>query len=175
MADTPQQYIDILDLITARKPPSPRNLGALEAREYRRLRDAFADKNMVGIGVGEKVVEKRKTGRLECLLLYREVDSGFETQDRQADSSRHQGPQRPGGFTDIKVIGKLRPEVNKKATPAQSGFSVSHKDAEDAGTLGAIVRKGNDLFVLRQFPRAREVRPGKSGTPSCIRASRMAA
>jgi hypothetical protein len=50
-------------------------------------------------------------------------------------------------FTDVKPLGRVRPEVQKKVTPIQSGFSVAHKDVT-AGTVGAVVKKLDKLFIL---------------------------
>jgi len=147
MADTPNYYIQVLDLITAPKEPSAREVGALEARHLRALREIFADKNMVGIGVSEKVTERRNTGRL-CVTFY--VQKKIPASRLGIRKSLPQVIAAPGGqavFTDIKVIGKIVPEINRQPTPVQSGFSVGHKSIT-FGTLGAIVRKGNDFFIL---------------------------
>jgi hypothetical protein len=50
-------------------------------------------------------------------------------------------------FTDVKAIGRVRPEAHKKVSPIQSGFSVGHVDVT-AGTVGAIVKKGKKLYIL---------------------------
>src|SRR6185503_3353481 len=50
-------------------------------------------------------------------------------------------------FTDVKAIGRIVPEVNKKAKPIQSGFSIGHVNMT-AGTVGAIVAKGKKLYIL---------------------------
>src|SRR5439155_14659773 len=55
------------------------------------------------------------------------------------------GPQAM--LTDVKVIRKLRPQVNAIRNPFQPGNSISHVDAL-AGTFGAVVARGEELFIL---------------------------
>ena len=56
-------------------------------------------------------------------------------------------PNGAAVFTDVKPIGRVRPDVKKKVSPIQSGFSVAHVDV-GAGTVGAIVKKGKKLYIL---------------------------
>jgi hypothetical protein len=147
MADTPRHFIQVLDLITARREPSPREIGALEARQLQILRKIFADKNMVGIGVSEKLVGRERTGRL-CICFYVEKKlPKSRLKNWKLVPKVIAAPDGQAIFTDIKVVGRIRPQVNKQKSPGQSGYSVGHKDTL-AGTLGAIVGKGRDRYVL---------------------------
>jgi hypothetical protein len=47
----------------------------------------------------------------------------------------------------VKVIGKMRPELNATRGRFQPGNSIAHVDAM-AGTLGAVVKKDNDFHIL---------------------------
>jgi hypothetical protein len=147
MAVPPKYYVEALDLITARKDPSPRDVGIVDARLYGRMREILADKNVVGVGICEKITEERNTGELSiCYYIEKEVpDSrlrapGFIPPVFRALNGRPI-------VTDVQVVGKIRPQVNIQSAPAQSGFSVGHKDS-GPGTLGAIVKKGRSLFIL---------------------------
>lgn len=147
MADTPKHFVQVLDLITARKEPTVRELGALEARHLRVLRKIFADKNVVGIGVSEKVIGRENTGRLSiCFYVEKKLRSS-QLRAWKMVPPVIAAPNGQAVFTDVKVVGKIRPQINVKRKPGQSGFSIGHKNAS-AGTLGAIVRKGRKHFVL---------------------------
>jgi hypothetical protein len=145
--DTPTKLVRALDLMTEDAAPSAEALGASPALHYRRTRRIFDDPNIVGIGISEKVTEKKSTGDLSlCFYVEKKVAK------RKLDPDELVPPvmAAPDGkaiFTDVKQIGRLRPQVNKRVAPIQSGFSVGHVDIT-AGTLGAIVRKGTRYFIL---------------------------
>jgi hypothetical protein len=145
--DTPANLVRALDLMTEDAAPSAEALGASPALHYRRTRRIFDDPNIVGIGISEKVTEKKSTGDLSlCFYVEKKVAK------RKLDSDELVPPvmAAPDGkaiFTDVKQIGRLRPQVNKRSAPIQSGFSVGHVDIT-AGTLGAIVKKGAKYFIL---------------------------
>jgi hypothetical protein len=145
--DTPANLVRALDLMTEDAAPSAEALGASPALHYKRTRRIFDDPNIVGIGISEKVTERKSTGDLSlCFYVEKKVAK------RKLDSDELVPPvmAAPDGkaiFTDVKQIGRLRPQVNKRIAPIQSGFSVGHVDI-GAGTLGAIVKKGGKYFIL---------------------------
>ena len=49
-------------------------------------------------------------------------------------------------FTDVQQIGHVVPQVNKSKSPLLSGYSVGNDTK--TGTLGAVVRKGDKVFLL---------------------------
>ncbi|HKQ99872.1 MAG TPA: hypothetical protein VJT09_04315, partial [Pyrinomonadaceae bacterium] len=49
--------------------------------------------------------------------------------------------------TDVKVIGKVCPELNITRCPVQPGYSIGHVKSP-GGTLGAFVKKGRKLLML---------------------------
>lgn len=149
MPDTPKHYTQILDLITAPKEPSERERGSLDAGQLRDMRKVVADKDVIGIGVTDQIVNRTPTGRLSvCFYVDKKVSaSGFDI--RRLIPGRITAPDGQSVSTEIKMIRKIRPQTNNKPTPCQSGFSVAHADlALGTGTVGAIVRKGRDLFIL---------------------------
>ncbi len=152
MPDTPRELLDALNLVTRPSAPQPEMLGGgptgrARARHVERVRDIFEDKNIVAVGISEKLTEGRKTGVLSlCFYVEKKVPKSrikvgtlVPPVMASADGA--------AVLTDIKPIGRLRPQVQKKFRPVQSGFSVGHKDIT-AGTLGAIVKKGNRRFIL---------------------------
>ena len=114
----------------------------------KRVRSVFEDPNIVGVGISEKTTGRGvKTGELSVC---------FYVEKKVAQSKMHAGklvppvmsaPNGTAVFTDVKAIGRVRPEANKKVSPIQSGFSVGHVDVT-AGTVGAIVKKGKKLYIL---------------------------
>jgi hypothetical protein len=93
MAATPKYLLDALDLVTRRQAPSPEALGGgghgrAAALHVRRLRDIFEDKNIVAVGISEKITEGKDTGALSVCLCGEE-DVERSTTRRKADSARH--------------------------------------------------------------------------------------
>jgi hypothetical protein len=147
MTATPRYLIDTLDMIIARKAPSAKAVGSVGSRHITRVRDAFEDKNIVGIGISEKWTEKKSTRALSlCFYVKRKIAKS------KLKLHRYIPPvvaSREGRavFTDVKTIGAIRPQVSSKADPIQSGFSVGHVSGQ-TGTIGAIVKKGSKRFIL---------------------------
>jgi hypothetical protein len=138
--------LEALNLIRETKGPKPESLDSLESRQVERVRDIFEDRNIVGIGISEKVTEKKPTGALS-LCFYVEKKLG----KARVKSGSMIPPvlsvaDRTAVFTDVQQIGRVRPQINKRQEPLLSGFSVGNKT--DTGTLGAIVKKGNKFFLL---------------------------
>jgi hypothetical protein len=152
MAETPKYLLDALDLVTRPRAPSPEAFGGggqgrAAALHVRRVRGIFEDKNIVAVGISEKVTEGKDTGALSvCFYVEKKVP---QSRIRAGKLIPPVIASRDGTavFTDVKVLGRVRPEVQKKVTPIQSGFSIAHKDVT-AGTVAAIVKKGNKLFIL---------------------------
>lgn len=144
--DTPKELIEALNLIRDTKRPKPESLDSLESRQVDRVRNVFEDRNIVAIGIAEKVTEKHKTGHLGlCFYVEKKIPKS------KIDSSKIVPPVlsvagRTAVFTDVQQIGKIRPQINKRSSPLMSGFSVGNDT--DTGTLGALVRKSGKLFIL---------------------------
>ncbi|MEK9502699.1 hypothetical protein WI372_17015 [Gemmatimonadota bacterium DH-20] len=119
------------------------------ARVEHEARPWVQEAGVQGLGVGEKVVAGRGTGRL-ALRVY--VDA-----KRPRDALRHPVPPAVAlpevGVcpTDVHAIGRLRPEVfAERVRPAMPGCGIGHPDG-GTGTFGCLVREaGNDrdLFLL---------------------------
>ena len=148
MPSTPQDLLDALDLITAEKTPTAA-LETLHATHIKRVREAFDDPNIVGVGVSKKVTEGKELAALAvCFYVVKKLPA-------KRIAPRYLVPpviaNRNGRatYTDVKAIGRIVPQVRPlvKESPIESGFSVGHVDIT-AGTVGAVVRKGAKRYLL---------------------------
>jgi hypothetical protein len=149
MPDTPNYLLECLDLVTAPKVSTAAvgAAGSAEALHVNRVRSVFQDPNIVGVGISEKVSGRSKTGELSLCFYVEKKVAKSKMRAGKFVPPVMSAPNGTAVFTDVKAIGRVRPEVNKKITPIQSGFSVGHVDIS-AGTVGAIVTKGKKLFIL---------------------------
>jgi hypothetical protein len=144
-SDTPKELIEALDLVSARQF-RPESLSLVESTQVGRVRSVFDDPNIVGIGITEKLSEKKKTGELSlCFYVEKKIAKSRMKFGRMVPPVLSVAG-RKAVFTDVQQIGKIRPQINKQKSPLASGFSVGN--LVDTGTLGAIVKKGKRLFVL---------------------------
>ncbi len=125
-------YLMVDDRVTA--------LRASRGRHVENLRSVLASPNVVGVGIAEKVVRGRATGKL-ALTFYVERKRSLR-RIKASEAVPPAVPESIGGHeaipTDVVVLGRLRPEINVTRSPIQPGNSVGHyKDS--GGTLGAIV------------------------------------
>lgn len=149
MPDTPKYLLECLDLVTKPKVSAAMvgAAGSAEALHVNRVRSVFQDPNIVGVGIAEKTTARGRTGELSlCFYVEKKVPKSKMKAGKFVPPVMS-SPDGTAVFTDVKAIGRLRPEVNKKTSPIQSGFSVGHV-AISAGTVGAIVKKGTKLFIL---------------------------
>jgi len=119
------------------------------AVHHERVRTAFDDPNIIGVGISEKITNKKPTGHLAVCFYVRK-----RLPPKKVDANRLIPPviasmNWRAVFTDVKEIGEIVPQmaVNRKASPIQSGFSVANAK-DTAGTLGAIVGRGTKRFLL---------------------------
>jgi hypothetical protein len=167
MAKNPQlvqtSSINLSDLQAAKREWSQRLLQAPRASGLRAMSmaaGAAPSQNVVGVGIGEKLVDNKPAGVMAVKFLvqvkYPEGQVG----------TKHQLPKTIGGLpVDVEQVGLFRrfatkaqtalatpPNPQQKFRPAQPGCSVGFRDPQDqfvmAGTFGAVVQKKQDLFVL---------------------------
>lgn len=121
--------------------------------------------NVVGVGVGEKLVHREHTGTLAVKFLVKLKYSEAEIE------TRHRLPKSVDGIpVDVEEVGILRalapratrtssrpgavvmPNPRSRFRPAQPGSSVGFRFPGDqfvmAGTFGAVVTDGTDQFIL---------------------------
>ena len=122
--------------------------GMAEVLHARRVRSVFEDPNIVGVGISEKMTGKNvRTGELSvCFYVEKKIGKGRLREGKLVPPVMS-APNGVAVFTDVKPIGRVRPEVNKRVSPIQSGFSVGHFNVT-AGTVGAIVKKGKKFYIL---------------------------
>jgi hypothetical protein len=145
---TPKELIEALEMVRGTKAPTIEAVGSVESLHARRVRSVFEDPNIVGIGIAEKITEKKATGELSlCFYVERKKANRSLNPDRMVPPVISV-PDRTAVFTDVQEIGRVVPQkVNKQLKPLRSGFSVGHIKIS-AGTLGAIVKKGKTLYLL---------------------------
>ena len=151
------------DLQTAKREWSQRLLQAPRASGPRAMSAAASsapNQNVVGVGIGEKLVDNKPAGIMAVKFLvqvkYPEGQMG----------SKEQLPKAINGLpVDVEQVGLFRrlatkpqpalagiPNPKLKFRPAQPGCSVGFRDPQDqfvmAGTFGAVAQKNQELFVL---------------------------
>lgn len=108
--------------------------------------------NVMGVGIGEKYVAGRPTGVLAIKFLVR------SKKDRNLVLSKHLLPTKIRGLpVDVEQVGTFRASdtvLNPKVEvrPAQPGCSVGFEPPSngfaEAGTFGALVKRGGATFIL---------------------------
>jgi hypothetical protein len=108
--------------------------------------------NVVGVGVGGKIVKNRLTGRPSVrLYVAQKLDRGLVPPEHLLP------PEIDGVPTDVVEVGRLRaqiPSARRRQRPARPGCSIGfrleppHDDLLMAGTLGAVVLRGETRFIL---------------------------
>jgi hypothetical protein len=139
----------VLDLLTMAPAAKVESLASHAKSKAHRMRKIVSSENILGVGISQKISAGRPTGTL-ALTFYVEqkvplgdLDPALAVPPSVPDSLSGARPI----LTDVKIIGKLRPEINAIRNPFQPGNSISHIEAE-AGTFGAVVARGEDLFIL---------------------------
>lgn len=148
MPTTPKYLLGILDSITAEEPPEPA-LESLHARQAKKVRKVFEDPNIIGVGVSKKVAGTKQTDSLcVCFYVAKKLPPSQVTGDRFVPPVIATEKGR-SAYTDVKEVGKIVPQDKAlvKHAPIESGFSVGHIKTT-AGTLGAIVKKGSQRYLL---------------------------
>jgi hypothetical protein len=139
----------VLDLLTVAEPPQLQSMKLMARKRTASVKDIINMKNVVGIGISEKISDMKATGKLS-LTFY--VEKKIAPEKLQLDEliPAKLDVSITGNediVTDVVVIGKLRPEINYGNKPIQPGFSIGHVKVT-AGTLGAIVTDGKDHYIL---------------------------
>ena len=139
----------VLDLLTKAPPSQVESLGVEARHDTRSMRRVIGTKNVVAVGISEKITKRRRTGKL-ALTFY--VDKKVPLKELSAEEAipptvpeALSGPQAIP--TDVVTLGELKPEANVSRKLIQPGNSIGHVDIT-AGTLGAIVTKGKSYYLL---------------------------
>ena len=139
----------VLDLLTKAPKSAFESLAPGAGTHAGSMRRIVDSKNVVALGISEKITKRKATGKL-ALTFY--VEKKIPLKKLKADAmipptvpEALSGPEAIP--TDVIVLGKLRPEVNARRNPVEPGNSIGHVDIT-AGTLGAVVARGNTLYIL---------------------------
>jgi hypothetical protein len=100
--------------------------------------------NVVGVGVGEKVVDDVPTGQLAVKVFVK------EKLNREEVSAEAMVPPEVGGVpTDVDATGEIRSSFyTARRRPAPCGVSIGNCNRVMAGTLGCLVSRFSQLFLL---------------------------
>lgn len=100
--------------------------------------------NLVGVGIGEKVVDGVPTGQPALKVFVKEKLAEDQV------SSEALVPQSVGGVTtDVDATGEVSGQFfTARLRPAPGGVSIGHCPTIHAGTLGCLVTRANQLFIL---------------------------
>jgi hypothetical protein len=145
----------LADLEGVKEEWSDRLLLPALRRPIRRTPKAISYKptdNVVAVGIGEKFVGGKPTGLLALKFLVR------SKKERTLLSEKHLLPKTVRGLpADVEQVGTLRAcdtvlDPKTEVRPARPGCSVGFKPPDggvpEAGTFGALVKRGNSLFIL---------------------------
>jgi len=100
--------------------------------------------NVVGVGIGEKEINGNPTGQLAVKVFVK------EKLNREDVASEALVPQSIGGVeTDVDATGEISAEMfTARLRPAPGGVSIGNCNRIMAGTLGCLVTRANQLFIL---------------------------
>lgn len=106
--------------------------------------EPYTPTNVVGVGIGEKLTRGVPTGRLAVKVLVKEklpqngVQEGLRVPRR-----------RNGVVTDVEESGEIHAQsFTARRRPAPCGVSIGNCTSVMAGTLGCLVTRGGQLFIL---------------------------
>ena len=123
--------------------------GRAESASASPMRKIVRTDNCVAMGISEKVSDGKRVGSLAITFyVERKLPKGkLSAEDRIPPEVPEAISRGETILTDVKEIGKLRPELNARRNPFQPGYSIGHIDA-GAGTLGAVVKRGREYYIL---------------------------
>jgi len=158
---------NLRDLKNAKKEWSQRLFNVPRAAGFRALAAApstVPDQNVVGVGIGEQIVDDKPTGAIALKFLVRFKYPVHEL------SRRVLLPKSVNGLlVDVEEVGFFRrfvtarpkktvqaatvmPDPKAKLRPAQPGCSIGYRDPNNevimAGTFGALVKDNKGVYIL---------------------------
>ncbi|WP_418319656.1 hypothetical protein [Piscinibacter sakaiensis] len=143
----PRALLQTLDLITKAPASEVESLGAVRAAHANHLRTLSKGRNIVGVGISEKTIGDETAGELSlCFYVKKKVAlASIRGTAMIPPSIALLGSKAI--LTDVKEIGEIKLHHAVADPRINSGDSVSHL-RDPAGTLGAIVKRANLLFLL---------------------------
>lgn len=106
--------------------------------------EPYGSENVVGVGIGEKVVGGVATGQLAVKVLVK------EKQPLRLVTGEARVPESIDGVpTDVEQTGEIHAfRFTARRRPAPCGVSIGNCTRVMAGTLGCLVTRNNQLFIL---------------------------
>lgn len=111
---------------------------------HHQCHDLLHRSNVVATGIGYKISEDTKTSELSLICSVSKKLAVAELSPRDVIPKSFDGIS-----TDVVASGLIRafePQT-QRLRPALGGLSIGHTDIT-AGTLGCLVRRGNDIYIL---------------------------
>jgi hypothetical protein len=142
---TPKGLVGALELITMAPDTSLRALGHVRSAQIQRLHSLTQHSNVVGVGISEKTSDHETTGELSVCFYVRKKKPPRLLRGDAMIPPLVLGSGSRAYLTDVKEIGACR--LHAGGRELTSGVSVSHA-SDPAGTIGAIVRKAEQFFIL---------------------------
>jgi hypothetical protein len=162
-ADTSMMFVGLSDkqigrLRSAKAAASQRLLQPLQITSFAALAASPSPKpqtNLVGVGIGEQISAGKHTGIMAVKFLVR-----IKYPDNQIPKEERLPREVNGQPVDVEQVGTFRrfmppplmPNPRTKIRPARPGCSVGFQDPKHqfimAGTFGALVKKGQQRFIL---------------------------
>ena len=144
------------DLKSAKKEWSQRLLHAPRVEAFRAFAAASSvapDQNVVGVGIGEQIVDDKPTGVMAVKFFvrvkYAEHELSKKTLLPKSIASLPVDVEETGLFRRFKTT---MPNPKTKIRPAQPGCSVGFQDPGNqfimAGTFGAVVKDNSGTYIL---------------------------
>jgi len=120
---------------------------ALESTK--KITQLVKQKNIVGIGISEKISKRKKTGEIGMTFyVEQKIDLALVPPNELIPKYFPQMGTRKGKIiTDVIEIGKIVPQTNITQRSIQPGYSVGHFQNGN-GTIGAIVTDGKENYLL---------------------------
>jgi len=156
----------VLNLLTTAPKAEIESLHISAKSHAKNMQNIIGNNNIVAIGISEKISNDEPVGKL-ALTLYVEKKLPLE----KLSGDKVIPPTVPESIsgnqaipTDVVEIGKLTLEQDPLVTrnPLQPGYSIGHFEIT-AGTFGAVVSKGSELFILSNSHVLAKSGTGKKG------------
>jgi hypothetical protein len=150
-----ENLVRALDLLTTAPQGELESLTAGARSHVKQMQRVVDTKNVVAVGISDKLTQGKPTGTLALTFYVNRKKPlskmGAHVAVPPTVPEAISGPQAIP--TDVVELGRPRLEVEDLANPLvardpiQPGFSIGHVKVT-AGTLGAIVTKGDKLLIL---------------------------
>jgi hypothetical protein len=144
----PKHFLEAHRLISGRAKLVRKAHSKAEYNHLVELRSLFHDPNIVGLGIANKLTNKKRVDELTLCFYVKEKKAKRRLSSHKMIPPVLSVSGRKSIFTDVYQIGTLRAQINRQAAPIESGFSVGNERVEGAGTVGAIVTSDGASYIL---------------------------